>query len=50
VRLQGYAGPAVDLDGTALTEAQRELCHAGFDERQLRMLKAAVSVHMCSQW
>ena len=39
---RGCAGPPVDLGGVALTHAQRELCGRGFDERQLRMLKAQV--------
>ena len=39
---QGCAGPPVDLEGVSLSEEQREKCHCGLDERQLRMLKAQV--------
>jgi hypothetical protein len=39
---RGFAGPAVELDCMPLTNAQRELCGRGLDERQLRMLKAQV--------
>jgi hypothetical protein len=39
---QGCAGPPVDLEGVALSEAQRELCRGGLEERQLRKLKALV--------
>ena len=35
----------MDLGGVALTNAQRELCGRGFDERQLCMLKAQVLAH-----
>ena len=40
---KGYAGPAVALDGIPLTKEQQERCRVGgWDERQLRMLKAMV--------
>ena len=35
-------GPGVELEGVRLSQEQRELCHGGLDERQLRMLKAQV--------
>ena len=39
---KGYVGPAVDLGGVSLSLEQKKLCSQGFDERQLRMLKAQV--------
>ena len=45
----GCAGPAVALDGIALTENQLRRCAAGgLDERQLRMLKAEIRYHLPS--
>ena len=44
----GYAGPPVALRGEApLTEEQLQRCSGGLDERQLRMLKAQVSLQQC---
>ena len=39
---KGYTGPPVDLNGIQLTSVQRAQCAKGFDEQQLRMLKAEV--------
>ncbi len=39
---RGCAGPAVDLDGSGLTEEQRLACGAGLCEQQIRMLRAQV--------
>ena len=39
---QGYVGPAVEIEGGALSPAQRERCAGGYDESQLRFLKAQV--------
>ena len=39
---KGFAGPAVELEGVRLTDAQRAACGGGLDERQIRMLRAQV--------
>ena len=41
---RGCVGPPVDLGGVALTAEQQARCGRGFDERQLRMLKAEASL------
>ena len=40
---KGSVGPAASIGGVVLTAEQQALCRCGFDERQLRMLKAEVS-------
>ncbi len=42
--MQGYAGPGLDLEGVELTVEQRALCEGGLSERQLKMLKAQVTM------
>ena len=43
---KGCVGPAVDIGGVSLSLEQKELCTKGFDERQLRMLKAQIRAKM----
>ena len=41
---KGYTGPPVVLDNIQLTDVQRDVCMRGFNEQQLRMLKAQVLI------